>query len=77
MKMIRKTGYSCVGELRLAPIDVGYDLRVHDEPIELPDEFESVGLDIDGETYLVTGTREEMIAVIRKAGYRISEEAKQ
>lgn len=66
-----KTGQTCVGDLRLTPLDVGFDLRRHDMAVNLPDEFNSVGLEIKGETYLIEGTREEMIREIKKAGYKI------
>jgi len=71
MKRTNKTGCTCVGDLRLSPLDIGYDLRLTDTKIELPPVFTSVGLDIDGQTWLIEGTREEMIAAIREAGYPI------
>ena len=55
----------------MSPLDIGYDLRLTDTKIELPPVFTSVGLDIDGQTWLIEGTREEMIAAIREAGYPI------
>jgi len=73
MKKKKTTGQTCVGDLRLTPLDIGFDLRVQDMAIALPDNFSSVGLDIGGETYLISGTREEMIAAIREAGYRIAD----
>lgn len=72
MKCTRMTGKTCVGDLRLSPLDVGFDLRVQSMAIEIPEQFASVGLDIDGDTYLLEGTREEMIAAIREAGYLIA-----
>lgn len=73
MKKTRTTGQTCVGEVRLTPLDVGFDLRLHGMVIELPDEFDSVGIEQDGETYLVEGTREEMIKAIKAAGYTVDE----
>lgn len=64
----------CVGDLRLATIDVGFDPRLQGMAVQLPQQFGSVGLDIDGETYLLQGTRDELIAAIRAAGYRIAED---
>jgi len=76
MTIINVTGETCVGELRLSPLDVGFDLRLHDMPVQLPADFQSVGLDIDGETYLIMGTRDEMIAAICEAGYSIADAAR-
>ena len=73
MKETNCTGQTCVGDLRLAPLDVGSDIRLHDTAVHLPDDFGSVGLDRDGETILIEGTREEMVAAILAAGYRISD----
>jgi len=73
MKRTRMTGRTCVGDLRLTPLDVGFDVRLHEIPIEIPEQFDSVGLDIDGETYLIEGTRDEMVEAIRKAGYLIAD----
>jgi hypothetical protein len=72
MKRTRKTGNTCVGDLRLCPLDVGFDLRAQGIAIKIPDQFDSVGLDIDGETYLIEGTRDEMIAAILAAGYTLA-----
>lgn len=73
MKKTNYTGRQCVGELRLAKIDVGWDIRLDDVPVILPARFESVGLDKDGATWLVQGTRDEMIAAIKEAGYRVKD----
>lgn len=73
MKKTNCTGQTCVGDLRLAPLDVGFDVRLHDMQIDLPDDFSSVGLAIDGETWLIEGTREEMVQAILDAGYLIAE----
>lgn len=74
MKKTLATGQTCVGDLRLAPLDVGFDLRLHDMEAKLPDQFGSVGIEEGGEVYLVEGTREEMLAAMKAAGYRVSEE---
>ena len=73
MKEINCTGQTCVGDLRLAPLDVGFDPRLHDQAVTLPEEFRSVGFDRDGETILAEGTRDEMVAAIKAAGYRIAD----
>ena len=64
---------TCLGDLRLSAIDVGFDPREQNMPIQLPDAFSSVGLDGQDGQYLIEGTREEMIAEIKKAGYVIAE----
>ncbi|GAG29499.1 unnamed protein product [marine sediment metagenome] len=74
MKRTNCTGQNCVGEVRLSALDAGFDLRVVDHTIVLPTEFASVGLDIDGTTWLLEGTRAEMVAAIKQAGYTISEQ---
>lgn len=74
MKETICTGQTCVGDLRLSPLDVGHDVRLHDTPVRLPAEFASVGLDREGETILVEGTRDEMVTAIRSAGYLLGED---
>jgi hypothetical protein len=73
MKKTLTSGQTCVGDVRLTPLDVGFDLRLHDMEVRLPADFKSVGIEEDGETYLVEGTREEMVAAIKAAGYRVAE----
>jgi len=72
MTTTKTTGQTCVGDLRLTPLDVGFDLRTADVAVRLPEHFASVGIERDGDTYLIVGTRDEMIAAIRRAGYRIA-----
>jgi len=73
LKATKVTGSTCVGELRLSPIDLGYDLRLHPEqPIELPDHFESVGLAVGDDVYLLEGPRDQLIAAIKAAGYVVA-----
>jgi len=71
MRKINRTGCTCVGELRLSPLDVGFDLRAAGQPVALPASFRSVGLEDRGEVYLIEGTRAEMIAAILAAGYEV------
>ncbi len=75
MKKTKCTGQTCVGDLRLSALDVGYDLRSADTTIALPAEFTSVGLDRDGETWLYEGTREELIGAIVAAKYPVDDAA--
>lgn len=63
MKKTRTTGQTCVGDLRLTPLDVGFDVRLAGK---------SVGIEQDGETYLIEGSREELIEAIEAAGYTIA-----
>jgi hypothetical protein len=69
------TGKTCVGDLRLTPLDVGFDVRLHDMAVALPAEFASAGIDVKGQTHLIEGTRAEMIAAIIAAGYKVQEPA--
>jgi hypothetical protein len=65
-------GAMCIGELRLSSLDVGFDLRAVGTPVHLPVKFESVGLDIGDTSHLVTGPREELVEVIKAAGYNVA-----
>ena len=65
-------GMVCVGEVRLSRLDVGFDLRAVGTPVHLPVKFASVGLDIEDTTYLVKGPREELVDVIKAAGYNVA-----
>lgn len=71
MKATRMTGEMCIGEVRLAAIDVGFDLRLHDIVVHLPSSFSSVGLERGSQTWLLEGDRDELVEAIRAAGYHI------
>ena len=71
MKRTKTTGQTCIGEIRLCPIDVGFDLRTVGNAITLPAVFSSVGIEEGGDTWLIEGTRPEMIEAIRAAGYAV------
>jgi len=72
MDRIDRTGSTCVGDLRLSSLDVGFDLRAAGHAIRLPEKFASVGLnDQEGRTWLISGSRDEMVAAIRDAGYAV------
>ena len=71
-----KTGDTCVGDLRLSPLDIGFDIRIHGIEVRLPKQFDSVGFEENGKIYLITGSRHEMIKAIKKAGYKIYDEFK-
>jgi len=72
MEMVPWTGQNA--DLRLSPREVGFDLRLVGISVILPAQFTSVELEKDGQVYWLTGTREEMIAAIRDAGYTVAEE---
>lgn len=57
----------------LTPLDIGFDPRAHDMPIELPAQLDGLRLERHGRTYTIRGTREELITAARAAGYRIAE----
>ena len=66
------TGKTCVGELRLSSLDVGFSLRVQGIPVEIPDECRSCGYDdADGRTWLIEGTPDEIRETLTKAGYAV------
>jgi hypothetical protein len=71
MRKTDMTGRTCVGELRLSCLDVGFDLR-GSGTVQVPEQFSSAGIERDGRVWLIKGTRAEMISAIRAAGYRIS-----
>lgn len=71
----RRTGSTCVGDWRLAPLDVGFDLRLHDMAVRAPTEMRSVGIAYEGAVYEVGGPRDALIAVARAAGYRVIDRA--
>ena len=60
-----------MGDLRLSALDVGYDLRAQNFVAIVPPDCTSVGLDIDDETWLIEGTRSEIIDAMLDAGYRV------
>jgi len=71
--MMMTRAHSSTADLSFTPLDVGFDLRLHDICVLLPYQFRSVAIDIDGQTIVVRGTREQMIEAMRKAGYRITQ----
>lgn len=72
MKKTNMTGKTCVGELRLSALDVGFSLRVQRTPVEIPSDCRSCGYDdADGHTWLVEGTPEEIRAELRRVGYKV------
>lgn len=65
------TGQTCVGKVRLAPVDLGFDLRLHDMIAEVPADLCSVGYEQGGRVWLAEGEPEELIAELEAAGYRV------
>jgi hypothetical protein len=58
--------------LRLAPIDVGFDLAAEGIPVQVPDDTNVASYALKGERFVVEGTRDEIVRVLRKAGYTIA-----
>lgn len=58
--------------VRLAPIDVGFDLRAQHMAVSLPaDTMVASYADHVGNRFVVEGTWDEIARVLRKAGYTI------
>ena len=57
----------------LLPLDVGFDLRVHDDmPVNLPEGVQRVAyLDNDDKEAIASGSREEIARQLRQAGYKV------
>ena len=73
MKKTNMTGKTCVGELRLSALDVGFDLRRHGYEVDAPNDCTSAGYDdADGHTWLIEGTPEEIRETLTKAGYAVA-----
>lgn len=72
MTKTEMTGRTCVGAVRLAPIDVGFDVRLHDMAVEVPRDATSAGYERGGQTWLVEGARDEIVAELVAAGYRVA-----
>ena len=85
MKIKNRDGCTCVGALRLASIDVGFDLRATGAEVQLPPEADTAAwerLRRDGIGYddasnnrrlLVDATPTEARDVLRVAGYAVQE----
>lgn len=85
MKISKTTGH-CLGAVRLAAIDVGFDPREEGKKISLPndhamlariaedgpDDQTGVGFDGPDGRYIVRGTRDEIVAVLAEHGYEIA-----
>jgi hypothetical protein len=74
MQRTDRTGGICVGGVRLAPLDVGFDIRLHDILVVLPDDMTglSVGYEADGKVWEATGTDAELRAALAAAGYQVA-----
>lgn len=68
------TGKTCVGDVRLGVLDIGFDLiAVGRKTVQLPPTFKTIGYtDRDGKTWLIEGTRREMLAELRRAGFEVA-----
>lgn len=58
--------------LRLAPIDVGFNLVAERISVEVPDDTTVASYEQLGDRYVVEGTRDEIVRVLRIAGYKIA-----
>ena len=58
----------------LLSLDVGFDLRLHDMPVNLPEGVDEVAyLDEAGKEAIAAGSREEIARQLRQAGYKVVE----
>jgi hypothetical protein len=72
MKTTKVTGRTCVGEWQLSDLDLGFCVRYTGHAVIAPTQFASVGVtDRHGDTWLIEGTREEMIEEVRGCGYDV------
>jgi hypothetical protein len=53
-------------------IDVGFDLRLHDMIVQLPEDITSVAYDVRGKTCTLVGTHVKIRKALTRAGYRVS-----
>lgn len=61
-------------ELRLHPIDVGWDLRVQGVPVLVPPgTTRAAYADKRGARMVVSGTRDDVVRVLRDAGYAVAD----
>lgn len=60
--------------LKLASIDVGFDLRLHPEhAVVVPADVESAEIDTANGVQEITGSRDEIITALKDAGYTVKE----
>ena len=56
------------------PLDVGFDLRAHDMPVNLPEGLQEVAyLDEAGKEAIAAGSRDEIARQLMQAGYKVVE----
>ena len=54
------------------PLDVGFDLRAHDMPVNLPEGAQRVAyLDNDDKEAIASGSREEIARQLTQTGYKV------
>lgn len=57
-------------DLSVLPIDVGFDLRLHDMVVAVPASATSAAYDSNGEERVVRGTVDQVVAALQAAGYQ-------
>lgn len=57
--------------VRLASLDVGFNLRAENTPVRIPRECAVASYDLNGERYVVEGPAEYVVETLRAAGYTI------
>jgi hypothetical protein len=71
MILEKQTDKTLIADLTLTSADIGFDLRLNDIIVDISHDFRSVLIDQGGDVWRIEGTREEMIAAMREAGYRL------
>lgn len=57
-------------DLDVTPLGVGFDLRLHGYAVLVRPAIRSCAYDVNGETRVVHGTREQILDALAGAGYR-------
>lgn len=55
----------------LTPLDVGFDVRLHDIKVILSESVEGLKIDVKGKDKIITGNQKKLISEAKKAGYKI------
>lgn len=61
-----------ISRVSFLPLDVGFDLRAHDMPINLPEGAQEViYLNQAGEEEIASGSRDEIARQLMQAGFKV------